>query len=99
MNRRRFLGTCLTAAGGACMPLPALPLPRSTSHARLNYVDEVDPNYHNFRERLRETLEGSEHDVLRWELEAPRGGCRFVRVYVKEGPPLTWYQPWEGESI
>jgi len=63
------------------------------------YIDETEPNYHNFRERLRETLEGSTHDVLRWELEAPRGGFRFVRVYVKDGPPLTWNQRWEGESI
>jgi len=81
------------------MPLPALPLPRSTPCARWNYVDEVDPNYHNFRERLRETLDGSTHDALRWELEAPRGGFRFVRVYMKNGPPLTWNQPWEGDSI
>ena len=29
----------------------------------------------------------------------PRGGFRLVRVYVKDGPPLTWDQPWEGEYI
>jgi len=56
-------------------------------------------NYGRFRQRLIETLEGSEHDVLRWELRAPQGGFRFVRVYVKDGPPLTWYQPWEGEYL
>jgi hypothetical protein len=62
------------------------------------YVDKI-PNYRRFRQRLREVLEGSEHEVLGWELRAPRDGFRFVRVYVKEGPPLTWHQPWEGECI
>ena len=62
------------------------------------YVDEVDPNYRNFRQRLREVLEDG-HEVLYCELLAPRDGFRFVRVYVKEGPPLTWQQPWEGEYI
>jgi hypothetical protein len=62
------------------------------------YLDEIDPNYRRFRQRLREVFEDG-HDVLRWELHALRGGFRVVRVYVREGPPLTWDQPWEGECI
>jgi hypothetical protein len=62
------------------------------------YVDEIDPNYRRFRQRLREALENGHH-VVRWELHAPHDGFRFVRVYVKDGPPLTWNQPWEGEYL
>jgi hypothetical protein len=43
-------------------------------------IDE-DPNYRRFIERLKGMLEGSDHDVLRWELDYPRDGFRFVRVY------------------
>jgi hypothetical protein len=98
MNRRTFLGTCLATAGGACMPLPALPLPRSTPRARSNYVDEIDPNYHGVRERIIELVKAG-HKVDRWELRALRDGFRLMRVFMKDGPPLTWNQPWEGESI
>ncbi len=62
------------------------------------YIDEI-PNYRRFLKRLRKVLEGSEHDLLRWEMRAPRGGFRFVRVYMKDGPAVTWNQPWEGDSI
>jgi hypothetical protein len=49
-------------------------------------IDEI-PNYRRFHKRLREVLEGSDYDVLRWELEAPRDGFRLMRVFVKDGPP------------
>ena len=62
------------------------------------YLGEIDPNYRRFRHRLREVFEDG-HDVVRCELHAPRGGFRLVRVHVKDGPPLTWDQPWEGECI
>jgi len=62
------------------------------------YIDEI-PNYRAFIQRLREVLEGSEYDLLSWELRAPKDGYRAVTVYMKNGPPLTWNQPWEGDSI
>jgi hypothetical protein len=55
-------------------------------------------NYERFHKRLQDVLENG-HDVVRCDLRAPRGGFRFVRVYLKEGPPVTWDQPWEGECI
>lgn len=55
-------------------------------------------NYGRFQQRLREVLEDG-HDVHHCVLLAPRGGLRFVRVYVKEGPPLTWHQPCQGECL
>ena len=58
----------------------------------ITHVIQHDPPH------LREVLEDG-HDVLRWELHAPRDGLRFVLVYVKNGPPPTWDQPWEGECI
>ena len=80
------------------MPLPAWPLPRSTPRARWNYVDDFDPNYRAVRERIIELVKAG-HKVERWELEAPRDGFRLMRVFMKDGPPLTWKQPWEGEGI
>jgi hypothetical protein len=62
------------------------------------YVDEIDPNYRNVRERIIELVKAG-HQIERWELRAPRDGFRFMRVYVKDGPPLTWNQPWEGEYL
>jgi hypothetical protein len=61
------------------------------------YVDEI-PNYRNVRDRII-ALAKAGHQIERWELRAPRDGFRFMRAYVKEGPPLTWHQPWEGECI
>lgn len=57
------------------------------------YVDEIDPNYRALRERIIELAKAG-HKVERWELRAPRDGFRFATVYVKDGPPLTWHQPW-----
>ena len=65
---------------------------------RTPYVDEIDPNYRALRRRIIELAKAG-HKVERWELRAPRDGFRFVRVYVKEGPPLTWHQPWQGECL
>jgi hypothetical protein len=62
------------------------------------YVDEI-PNYSRFHQRLREVLESDEHEVVGWELLAPRDGFRFVRVYMKGGPTVTWNQEWEGEFL
>jgi len=99
MNRRDFL--CLVAGALAIQLADEgnhqwLRRPERQSEKAPIYVDEIDPNYRRFRQRLRELFEDG-HGVLRWELHAPRGGFRFVRVYLKEGPPLTWNQPWEGE--
>jgi len=72
-----------------CQPCE-LPHMKIGSLARLNYG--------RFHQRLREVLEDG-HDVVRCELQAPRGGFRFVRAHAKEGLPLTWNQPWEGECL
>lgn len=104
LRRREFIQTMAAAlasavAGGLAIQAaaPVARLERQSENAPI-YLDEIDPNYRRFRQRLREALE-NRHHVVRWELHAPRGGFRFVRVYVKEGPPLTWNQPWEGECI
>lgn len=102
MRRRQFIQTLVgTMAGGMAGALathaaaPVARRERQPEKAPI-YLDEIDPNYRRFRQRLREVLENGHH-VVRWELNAPRGGFRFVRVYMKDGPPLTWNQPWEGE--
>jgi len=63
------------------------------------YDVNEDPNYRAFVQRLREVLEEEDGHLLYCELRAPRDGFRFVRVHVKDGPPLMWKQPWEGECI
>jgi hypothetical protein len=63
------------------------------------YVDEIDPNYRRFRQRLRKCLEKEDGHLLSCELRAPRNGFRFVTVHIKDRPPIQFYQPWEGERI
>jgi hypothetical protein len=85
MRRRQFIqtlaGTMACGLAGALATHAAAPVARleRQSEKAPVYLDEIDPNYRRFRQRLREVFEDG-HDVLRWELHAPRGGFRFVRA-------------------
>ena len=96
MKRRNFIGTLTLAAGAALLQLPTL-LPR-----KIEYLDEISPNYRAWREAQIEVVkQGYE---IRWaELERPIGGYRRARLHVTDetGIPmtLTWSQPWTGDRI
>jgi len=92
-RRREFIQTLVGALASGAASSALSEWLQQLNEERLHRL-----NYGRFQQRLREVLEDG-HEVLHCELRAPRGGFRFVRAYVKDGPPLKWDQPWEGECI
>lgn len=100
MNRRKFLQLANTiflgATGAALFPLPALP------SRKIEYLDEIDPNYRAFREAQIEIVKQG-YTIRSASLERPIGGFRRARAYVTDetGNNLTlaWLQPWRGQDV
>ena len=109
MKRRNFVRVALgVAAGVAVAPtcllatedLALVPLPALLSR-KIEYLDEISPNYRAWREAQIEIVK--QGYTIRWaSLERPVGGFRRARVYTtdKTGNDLTftWLQPWCAED-
>ena len=95
INRRTFIERTLLAIGAALLQLPTL-LPR-----KIEYLDEISPNYRAWREAQIEIVKQG-YTIRSASLERPVGGFRRARVHVKDetGIPMTliWLQPWCAEE-
>ena len=61
------------------------------------YIDEIDHNYRNVRERIIELVKAG-YEVERWELRAPKDGFRVMTVFFRGGGTTEWNQPWVGDE-
>ena len=99
MKRRNFIRVALGVAAGAATA-PAYLL--ATPSRKIEYLDEISPNYRAWREAQIEIVK--QGYTIRWaSLERPVGGFRRATVHVTDetGIPmtLTWFQPWSGDRI
>lgn len=100
MNRRKFLqlsnAIVLGATGAALFPLPAL------SSRKIEYLDEISPNYRAWREAQIEVVKQG-YKIRCASLERPVGGFRRATVHVTDetgiATTLIWFQPWSGDRI
>ena len=100
MNRRKFLQQTNTiilgATSAALLPLPALP------SRKIEYLDEISPNYRAWREAQIEIVKRG-YKIRRAWLERPIGGFRRATVHATDetGNDLTftWLQPWRGNRF
>lgn len=96
MKRRTFIENLVLATGAAFLPLPALP------SRKIEYLDEIDPNYRAWRETQIEIVKQG-YTIRSSSLERPIGGFRRARAYVTDetGNNLTlgWLQPWTGSRV
>jgi len=99
MRRRTFIRTVARAVASSVAVSVAggRVLPTLTTSVRVPTLDEIDENYFAFRERLKQIAKRG-YEIERCELAPEENGFRFVTVYVKGEPPLTWFQPWNEDA-